>query len=239
MRHHHDPGVLPLLILASLLLILATPLAAQEAGPADRPGHGMRLEASTGVHHWEPLSDLKPAANGSFRENGFALGGGAHWLMRDGERMDLLLGIDAYIFSSGSSVTHVTDDVLFRGLQLTPSMKLSFDNGRGPRYLLGFGIGYYEADIAEIGAYGWGPQSELELWKSSAWGWYAGLDIDFPRRKRDSAHGFFMSARIHDIDFGTVRDDDFSIPGFGTLGPDAGELSGPMPMLHFGYQWLR
>ncbi len=43
-----------------------------------------------------------------------------------------------------------------------------------------------------------------------------------------------MSLKIHFVDFGTVRDDDFVRP---TLGQDAGHLTGPVFMYQVGYRW--
>jgi hypothetical protein len=51
-----------------------------------------------------------------------------------------------------------------------------------------------------------------------------------PTRSR----GAMMSLKVHFVDFGTVRDDDFLPP---TLGQDAGRLTGPIYMYQVGYRW--
>lgn len=237
MKRHTDSELIPLLILGSLLLTVATPLAAEESGA--NASRGVRLEASIGIQDFGALSDLRPAAGGRFRKGGLGLGGSAHWTMRESERADLLLGVDLYTFSNDSTVFHVANDVQFRALQLTPSIRFSFDSGAGPRYLLGFGVGYYEADITELSNYWWGLQSERELWRDSSPGGYISFDIDFPRRKHETGHGFFMSVRLHSVDFGRVSDERFAGAGTGTLGTNAGDLSGPLTVLHFGYQWFK
>jgi hypothetical protein len=226
----------PLLGIAALTLAFSGPLGAGETD-ADT-GRRARFEASAGIHSFGALSDLRPAAGGDFRNGGLGLGGSAHWVMRESEGADLMLGLDFYAFGNDSNVFHVANDVQFRAMQLTPSIRFSFDRGSGPRYLLGLGVGYYEADITELSTYWWGLQTERELWRDSSAGGYISLDIDFPRHRQRKPHGFFMSLRIHSIDFGRVGDERPFGPGSGTLGPDAGDLSGPLTVLHFGYQWF-
>jgi len=225
--------------MTSLILAMATPLAAQPPDEADRAlGHG-RFEASVANLRWDALSQLEPAAGGHIRDSALGLGGAAHWVVRNGAHLDWLVGADLYVYTASTTVRHFVNDVSFRALQLTPSMKLALDNGRGPRVLLAFGLGYYEADITEISTYVWGQRSEFELWSDSTFGGYVGFDLDFPRRQRDVENGFFLSVRAHAADFGRVSDEAYGGRNFPTLGRDAGTLSGTMTTIHFGYQWFK
>jgi hypothetical protein len=56
-------------------------------------------------------------------------------------------------------------------------------------------------------------------------------------RERDN--GFFVSARIRSVDLGLVSDERFAGTTRSTLGANAGNLSGPLTVIHFGYQWLQ
>jgi hypothetical protein len=230
-------GLIPLLILSALALGLAAPLSAQAQSAGLATNKDVRFEASMGYQTWDALSDLEPAGGGSFRGSGFGIGGAAHWLMKRTDRMDLLFGVDLYTFTNSSTVFHYRDDLEFRALQLTPSVRFSFDDGVGPRFLLGFGVGYYEADTTEVSTYWWGLVQEETVWDDNALGGYISFDFDFPRRKNNTENGIFFSARIHKADLGIVRDERPSIFGQ-TLGPNAGSLSDPYFVLHVGYQWF-
>jgi hypothetical protein len=48
------------------------------------------------------------------------------------------------------------------------------------------------------------------------------------------SRGFMMSLKVHFMDFGMVQDEGRLPP---TLGPDAGQLSGPVYVYQVGYRW--
>lgn len=220
------------------LLGMPCVLAAQESGAAGGPGR-MRFEANLGFDQWDSVSELQAAAGGDFDNNALGIGGSVHWTVGERNRPRMFAGLDLYVFTHESSVRHVFEDVSIRGLQLTPSMRFAFDDGRGPRYLLGIGAGYYDVDAAEVTTFSWGQYSEQVLWRDSAFGGWIGIDIDFPQRGVFQERGFFMSARVHAVDFEVVRDEAWPGIATPTLGPNAGKLSGPYFSLHFGYHWLR
>ncbi len=198
----------------------------------------LRKEIFLGYHKWDELAELSPAAGGSFDSNGFNLGAAFHWRMGEWGRSDVLAGLDFALFSNDSNVRHIGDDLISRGLYITPSIKLMFDNGTGPVYALDFGLGYYLVDIADVSFFDFGGYSEDQLWEDSAFGGYLGASVDFPSKKSNRLAGFSMSAKIHFFDLGKVADEGPVFVAPGTLGSDAGSLSGPVVMLQFGYYWI-
>lgn len=231
------PRYKTLLLLASLWLCGAPAVVvAQSSPPQPSDPRRVRSEVFFGAQNWSELSELTPAAGGSFDSTGVNLGAAFHWRLRERERSDLLAGIDFALFPNESNVRHLSEDLLSRGLYVTPSVKLLFDDGDGPRYGLDFGFGYYLVDIAEVET-AFGGYFEDELWEASAFGGYIGASIDFPTEASNRRRGFSMSAKIHFFDLGVVSDEGFVAATRGTLGPNAGSLSGPVIMFQFGYHW--
>ena len=232
---------IPVLIALSSAL-LATQYASAQS-PSDTveqaPDEGLRVDGRArselflGYYKWDQLAQLSSAGGGSFNANGVSLGGASHWSVAEWGRSDILAGFDFALFSNESNVRHFSEDVISRGLYITPSIKLMFDNGTGPRYSLDFGLGYYLVDIAEVvSAYG---GYEDEVWEDSAFGGYVGVTVDFPTKKSNWKRGFFMSAKVHYFDLGNVADEGLAPIARSTLGSNAGNLSGPVVMLQFGY----
>ena len=212
---------------------------AEAQEPASRAeDFNMHFDVNLGLNNWSSLSDLRPASGGSFRRSGFGIGGGVHWRIGDRERRRILAGFDAYVFSDDSNVHHIYNDVTVNGLLLTPSVRFQFDNSTGPRYMIGAGVGHYEADITEVTSLWWGETREETLWHESSHGMWIGLDVEFPRKDFRRDRGFFVSARIHEFDFGVVRDESALLSGRPTLGQNAGTLTGPLIAVHFGHHWL-
>jgi len=203
--------------------------------PEEELAHDRRVrgEVFLGYHQWDALAQLSSPDNEGFSSGGVNLGAGVHWGVSEWGRSNILAGFDFALFSNESNIHHISADVTSRGLYLTPSVKLMFDNGTGPRYGFDFGLGYYLVDIAEVISAN-GGFSDDEVWEDSAFGGYAGVTVDFPTRKSNWRRGFFMSAKVHYFDLGNVADEGF-VFGPGTLGPNAGNLSGPVVMLQFGF----
>lgn len=193
-------------------------------------GGGVRYEVALGFSSWSALADLQPVAEGSFDDIGYIFSGAVHWPFRSGENSELLLGIEAGLFPNESNIRFVNDNLLGRGLYLTPSLK--WTPGALKRLSLDAGLGYYLVDIAEVTTdYSW--YTETELWSDSALGGFVGGTWDFGSASR--RHGAMLSLKAHFFDLGTVRDEDPLLPA--RLGPDAGDLSGPMIQLQLGYRW--
>ncbi len=221
-----------------LILFIVMLVGPPSLSVAQAPDEGLggnrraRGEVFLGYQKWDGLAQLSSPDDGSFSSGGFNLGGAHHWSVGQWGRSDILAGLDFALFTNESNVHHISEDVISRGLYITPSVKLMFDNGTGPRYSLDFGLGYYLVDIAEVvSAYG---GYEDEVWEDSAFGGYVGVTVDFPTKKSNWKRGFFMSAKVHYFDLGKVADEGFVFSS-GTLGSDVGNLSGPVVMLQFGY----
>jgi hypothetical protein len=106
--------------------------------------------------------------------------------------------------------------------------------GGNHRYSIDAGIGYYLLDMVELaGEY---PMSfETQLWEESTVGGYVGATIDIGGGDPGRNRGMMFSFKTHFVDFGVVRDENVLLPQ--TLGPTAGDLSGPVYMAQIGYRW--
>ena len=192
---------------------------------------GRRAEIWLGVHSWAALSDLNPEAGGSFDDVGFAIGGGIHWPVKRFTNSTLLIGVDGALMSTGSSIPGITDELISRQLYLAPSVRWHF--GDAEQYSLDAGVGFHLLDLAEVSSYG-SATLEVEHWEETAVIPYIGASWDVPRKQKKATR-FSLGVKVHFADFGVVQDEDPLLPP--TLGPDAGELSGPSIVLHAGVSW--
>jgi hypothetical protein len=190
-----------------------------------------RYEIALGAHSWPALADLDVAAAGEFDQTGFNLSFAAHWPVRRFTGSELLAGIDLGLFNNDSEIRFISEPLTARNGYLVPSVKWMF--GRRHRYSLDAGVGYYLSDIAEV-FLDYPLYGETVLWEESAVGGYLGGTIDFRGGEPSRSRGMMMSLKVHFVDFGTVRDDDWLPP---TLGQDAGRLAGPVYMYQVGYRW--
>ena len=191
-----------------------------------------RLEISIGPHSWPALADLDVASEGSFDEIGFNLNLGIHMPVRRYGRSELLAGIDLGLLSNESDIRFRSDTLVARNGYITPSVKWVF--GRGHRYSLDAGLGYYLQDVAEV-AGEYPAYWETQLWEDGAVGGYLGGTIDFANGDPTNNNGIMLSCKIHFVEFGSVQDEEGIFPE--TLGRDAGNLSGPIYTLQLGYRW--
>jgi hypothetical protein len=220
---------------ASLWSALA--VAQDENGLAGRRG---RFAITAGFDLWDNLNELRPIEPGNFDSGGLLIDFAAHWRMKQSGSRELLFGFDVGVFSNDSDVFHRRDELITRGMYVTPSVKWQLAPSNGRRYSLDFGAGYYLVDIAEVdtsGYYGYYccySFAEEQLWEDSSFGGFIGITIDFGRAARREGGGFTMSARIHWLDLGMVRDER-RFGGIDTLGTNAGRLEGPIYAIQFGY----
>ena len=191
---------------------------------------GPRFEAALGVQSWPALSDLDVAQDGSFDNIGFNLGMAVHFPWKRIGRSELLAGVDLAFLSNESDIGFTSDTLVARNAYITPSLKWMFANS----YSLDAGIGYYYLDMAEI-AGEYPAYFETRLWDEGAVGGYVGATVDIPNRDPSKNHGISINLKVHFVEFGRVSDELIVAPV--TLGPDAGDLSGPIYAIQFGYRW--
>jgi hypothetical protein len=191
-----------------------------------------RYEIAIGAHSWPGIAELQSARGGRFDEVGFNLNLAGHWPLWRFDNSELLVGLDLGLFSNDSDIRFVTEDIYSRNGYLTPSVKWMF--GSHHRYSIDAGIGYYLLDMVELaGEY---PMSfETQLWEESTVGGYVGATIDIGGGDPGRNRGVMLSFKTHFVDFGVVRDENALLPQ--TLGPNAGDLSGPVYMAQIGYRW--
>ncbi len=176
-----------------------------------------------GVTSWADLADVQSSLGGDFDQYGYALDMSVHRRVQIGHST-LLLGADLGFFSAESGIPGVFEDLIQRGVYLTPSMKLRFgDSGRG-HVDLEAGAGWYNTDFAELncenqGTIIGGPVcTEInESFDANAFGGYLGIRGSFNK-------WFSASLRAHFADFGEVT-------GLPTV---SGDLGGPIYTLMFG-----
>lgn len=224
------------LLATGIACLWSAPTVAQNGDVAE--GRRARFAIAAGFDIWDDLNELRPQAPGQFNSGGLVIDFAAHWRMKRWGSNALLFGFDVGGFSHDSDVFHVREDVVSRGLYLTPSVKWQLGPSSGPRYSVDIGFGYYIVDITEVESYRvygyYCCYSEEQLWEDSSLGGFIGATIDFGAAARRRGGGFTMGAKIHWLDLGTVRDESrFGPPR--TLGPNAGRLQGPVYSMQFGY----
>jgi hypothetical protein len=217
-------------ILIALLLgiSLAVPVLAQDDAP---PSSGSRWDISLELPVWPGLQDLQPAAGGSFDAVGFGLGASWHWPVAQFTSSELLLGLDGWVAATDSGVAGNFADVLARQFYLGGSMKWVIGNARN--LSLDVGLGYHELDMAQVQS-DWRGAREFEHWSKSKAGTFIGGTWDIGRGRPGKDHGLSLGLRIYFADFGRVYDQN-NLSYARTLGPDAGNLSGPLYMMRIAY----
>ncbi len=196
-------------------------LYAADESVAYAPGH-WSWTATVGLMTWSGLKDLKPAAGGAFDSLGFIVELAGHRHVARWGSADVLIGVDLGISATQSDIPGITEDFTQRGLYLTPSMKFRFGE-RSRRYLnLEAGLGWYQVDFAELIC-----EDDIfnnivcieiaEPFDEDTLGGYLGISGGF-------GGGFIMGLKVHFADFGEVTG----------LGPDTGDLKGPIYIFSLG-----
>jgi len=179
---------------------------------------------TVGLMTWSDLKNLEPAVGGGFDSLGLVLEFAGHKRVSRWGSADVLVGADFGLFATWSDIPGISEDLRQRGLYLTPSMQIRFGERSG-RYLnLGAGLGWYQVDFAELHCdedYFNNNNSVCieitEPYDESSLGGYLGITGGF-------RSGFIMGLKVHFADFGTVTG----------LGPDTGDLKGPIYVLSLG-----
>lgn len=177
-----------------------------------------------GVNSWSDLGDVRSTLGGDFDEYGFALDMFAHKEVGHWGGATVLVGADLGFFSTDSRIPGIFEDLIQRGVYLTPSVKLRFgERGKG-HVNLDAGAGWYNTDFAELDCNNYDPFiggpicTEIgDSFDANAFGGYVGVSGGFNR-------SFTMGLRVHFADFGDVT-------GLPTV---SGNLGGPIYTLNFG-----
>lgn len=195
------------------LFLRASILHAADEPAADFTGD-WNWSVTLGVSNWDGLASLQPARGGRFDSSGFALEFAGHRYARRWAAANVLVGVDLGAYSAESSIPGNFENLTQRGLYLTPSMKLRFGERRKRHVDLQAGAGWYRMDIAEIlDAY-----YELAVpFEKDALGGYLGISGGF-------GSWFLLDLKVHFANFGAVTG----------LGPDTGDLTGPIYILSLG-----
>jgi hypothetical protein len=203
-------------------MIMACLAFTSPAIPANEPAVGPNQRqwgwsVSLGVMHWPDLGEVSSHPGGEFDQNGFGVEIAwyrrtLHW--RDA---DVLLGVDFGIFTAESDIAATADDLVQRGLYLTPSVKIGL--GEANRLWLEGGAGWYEVDIAELDCSASASIcAEIDdPFNDGTVGGYLGLRLLL-------GQSAFVNLRVHHADFGNV------------IGVDSiqGGLKGPFYLLSLG-----
>jgi hypothetical protein len=154
-----------------------------------------------------------------------------HWPVKQFASSELLLGFDGSVAATPSNIRGSFDTMLARQLYMGGSAKWLFGVRRNVS--LDAGIGYHELDMAQVDSE-WYGMLEYEHWSTSKPGGFVGATWDIGAGRPDHNSGLFIGLRVHFADFGRAYDKEF-VPGRTTLGPDAGEVHGPLYVLRVGY----
>ena len=176
-----------------------------------------------GAMSWSDLGDVQSTLGGNFDDIGFGLDMSVHRKVDVGDAT-LLLGADLGFFSTDSKIPGIYEDLIQRGVYLTPSARLRFGNSGRGHIDLEAGAGWYNTDFAELDCTDYnvvlgGPVcTEInDPFDSNAFGGYVGIRGGFNK-------WFTAGFRAHFADFGEVT-------GLPTV---TGELGGPFYTLMFG-----
>lgn len=187
----------------------------------------MRLGAAAGYQHWGGISDLKPAAGGSFDSGEFVLDASIHWRLARFEDRRIMIGLQA-----GGGGDYSSDIEAFVGdLRASTSYVAgSAIVGVADRGFMEIGAGSYrvtmrdsrfsgQSDLLPDGA----PRSKVHEQREV--GLFVGGGVEFESTDKLA---LTIGVKLHSPEFGDVPE----------LGPDAGSLSEPMLTLQFGFRYI-
>ena len=214
-----------------LVCVAAAAAAEPEEVPEDTLAGG-RMELWLAVPNWPGLSDLEPAAGGTFDDYGLGIGGAIHWPVQRFGGGRVMLGIEGAIQAVESNVPVYLDDLIARDGYLAVTAKWML--GKSRALSLDAGLGIHLLDITQLES-DFYPDLEFESWEEKALGALLGVTWDVGAGRSGKHGGLSLGLRVHFVDFGTVRDEDVFIAP--VLGTNAGELAGPIYALQIGYRW--
>ena len=216
------------LLLSSVLLVTAAAVAQEPK--SEEIANGSRWEVWLALSSWSGLADLEPAAGGSFDSAGYGIGAAAHWPVKTFDGSELLLGMEGAIMAHDSNVPVYLDDFLARDAYVGVSAKWLLGEARNVS--LDAGLAYHLLDMAQLDTNYYG--AEFQNWEESAAGLFVGGTWDVGAGTSGKSSGISVGLRVHFVEFGTVRDQERFIRP--VLGDNAGDISGPLVAVQFGYR---
>ncbi len=183
--------------------------------------------ATAGLMIWNDLKDLEHAAGGGFDSLGFVVELAGHKHVTCWGSADVLIGVDLGFSATQSDIPGITENFTETGEYLTPSMKFRFGE-RSRRYLnLEAGLGWYRVEIAEYDCDSNNFDDDnfnnivctliAKPYDEDSLGGYLGITGGF-------GGWLIMGLKVHFADFGKVTG----------LGPDTGDLKGPIYIFSLG-----
>ncbi len=234
---------LAVLILAATAVSWAAGTAsAQEPTATPPPRTPTLLVFGLGPVYWPGVHDLDPSGSpfanelGRFHTWGFAVEFACQRRMARWGGVDVLVGGDLGVFANESNSEFrafihpfggpVDGQITARGLFLTPSVRFVPGGTQNWRFALGAGAGWYDVDFTEILD---GFFEGAELFSESSFGGYVSFGADRRLWVERPRWRLRLEAKVHFVDFGSTD----------RYAPGAGDLSGPINTLLFGFVWDR
>lgn len=161
------------------VLLASLPMGTARAQDNEVTGPQGRYELWMGPTWWPGLGDVQPG-EGHFDSMGLGLGFAFHFPARQFEHSDLLVGFDLSVTGVDSDIGGFLSTVMARQLFFGLSAKwLTFPDRN---LSLDAGVGYYDADMAEVSTRIFGLENEI--WSSSRAGAWAGIGWDVSQGRR-------------------------------------------------------
>lgn len=205
------------------LLSLSTAAAAQSHYDYYPDDADWRLRLNFGFGLWEGQQDLDPAGTGEFDAGPVTFEFGGDYRVADWDTTDLYVGLDLGIMTTESDIegqfTSPTSDLGY----ILPSLALYFGASDSRRLNVRAGYGRYSVEYSE-----WVDLTSLNRsFSETAFGGFVGAGVDFPLQAGSGRHSITLDTRLHFVDFGEVV----------RLGPDTGNVAGPIWTIQLGWGW--
>ncbi len=226
--------------LIALTIVTCLGTTATLADPPNTARRPNLLIFGLGATYWPGAHDLDPAGSpfaselGRFHTWGFNFEFGYQRRVAQWGGTTVLVGGDFGVFGNENSRdldvvllpfgNTVDGSLLARGLYLTPSVRFVFSGSARWRFFAGAGLGYYEADIAQVLDDGFEAD---ELTSESDLGGYLSLGFDRRLWSKRPNWRLRVETKTHFADFGATD----------RYAPGAGDLDGPIQTVTFGIVW--
>lgn len=207
-----------MILFASLMPILASGDNADNQQIYGTNEYGIWL----GALSWPDLSDAETANGESFDDLGFVLGLSWQHDWRRWHNADVVSGVSTALFSTSSDVRGNSDDLIQRGIFVTPTLGLRYGERSKTYAQIQIGAGWYNMDIAELDCDSdeFLCQEVEEQFSSNQFGGFIGL-------RAGHGKGWFIELQTHFADFGELTG----------VQLENADIGGPFYMLNIGYSW--